>query len=134
MNSLIYKYLILDAFAVIVSDKEAYWTVTVLIFMPRAVILNSHPTIRLSIHLLLLQFSISKTKFPNCFHCHTCSWSYVLVLCGLCALAAVMFRLCFLKLRFRGADFGNDQKTKLKCCKHKYLFTRNMDSLFLNII
>ena len=92
--------------------------------MPRAVILNSHPTIRLSIHLLLLQFSILKNKFPNSLCCHTCSWSYVLVLCGSHALAADMFVLCFLKLRFRGTDFSNDQKTKMKCCKHKYLFTR----------
>lgn len=91
--------------------------------MPRAVILNSHPTIRLSIHLLLLHFSILKTKFPNSLYCHTCSWSSVLVLCGSHALAAGRFILCFLKLRFRGTVFRNDQKTKMKCSKHKYFFT-----------
>lgn len=91
--------------------------------MPRAVIPNSHPTIRLSIHLLLLQFSILKTKFANSPCCYTCSWSYVLVLCGSHALVADVFILCFLKLRFRGTGFGNDKKTKMKASKHKYLFT-----------
>lgn len=45
------------------------------------------------------------------------------MLCGSHALAADMFILCLLQMRFRGTDVGNDQKTRMKCFKLKCIFT-----------